>query len=112
MSASAVITIWLARTLRPNQVPCQRPSPSDTRSSGGSPFEKLATTRPVVIGEPQSSTARTSTGIGQLAGMVKSCTKEEKTGCSAVGVQPGEAPTPSEVPPEVPPAPGATTSST
>src|SRR5947209_5101433 len=69
-SALAVTAIFAARTFPPYQVPCQRPSLSEASASGGSPLEKVVSSRPDVWGVPQSSTARTSSGIGQAAGAV------------------------------------------
>lgn len=46
------------------QVALHRPFWPLAKRSGGSPFEKLNATVPVLIGVPQSSTIVVSTGVG------------------------------------------------
>ncbi len=66
----------------------QRPSRKEVRESGGSPEENEATTFPVVIGVPQSSTTVISISIGQAATTVKLDPSWVNTGNNLVGVQP------------------------
>ena len=67
-SAVTVMLTWRWAVLRLSQVPDQLPSRSEASGSGGSPFEKVATTEPAVAGVPQSSTTRASIGAGKDAG--------------------------------------------
>src|SRR5258705_13562032 len=77
-----------ARVSCGDQLRLQRPSLSDTNGSGGSPFEKEATTDPVTIGLPQSSTTRVSTVSGHLAGTLKFAPREVTRGSSWVVAHP------------------------
>src|SRR5262245_30248175 len=53
-----------------NQVPVQRPSLSDSSVRAGSPFEKVASTDPAVMGSPQSSMTFISKGSGTPASAI------------------------------------------
>src|SRR5947207_521168 len=94
--------------LRACQVPLQVPAWEDVRLSGGSPFENVATTDPFTMREPQSSTTRTSIGLGQPAAILKLSVKVVKTGASRVGWQAASARR-KELAPAGAPAPGAGT---
>ena len=50
-------------------------------------FENVATTEPLIMGDPQSSTTRTFTGAGQLAGAAKLSDSDVIRGASSIGVQ-------------------------
>ena len=67
-------------------MPAQLPLLSELSVSGGSPFENDATTDPVFIGYPQSSSTCTITGCGQPAATVNPWPKLVKTGRSRLGV--------------------------
>src|SRR5215831_13570068 len=91
ISALALTDTAPAAEVRGCQVPLHRPSPNRVSASGGSPFENVAITDPLVIGAPQSSMTRTSTGEGQPPGARKSLERLVNTGTSAVGAQPSAA---------------------
>src|SRR5439155_11820450 len=91
ISALMVTVTAAAAGFRACQVPLQRPSPSRAKASGGSPLENVATTEPLLIGAPQLSMMRTSTGEGQRAGARKSAERLVKTGTSSVGAHPSAA---------------------
>ena len=55
--------------------------------TAGSPDEKDATTVPVVVGEPQSSTIRACNGTGSAAVIVEPVLRFETIGNSWVGIQ-------------------------
>src|SRR5262245_58953458 len=76
------------RVFRACQAPVQRPSFSDVRDSGGSPFENVATTEPDTAGLPQSSTTFASRVTGHAPGTLKPDPSEVGTGNRRVGVQP------------------------
>ncbi len=86
--AVPVIVTGMAGTARGCQVPVQRPSRRLVRETAGSPDEKVATTEPEVIGEPQSSTTRSSRDVGQAAVVVKLDPSWVKMGSNLAGVQP------------------------
>src|SRR5260370_37245616 len=69
-------------------VALQRPSRREVSESGGSPEENEATTLPVVMGVPQSSTTVISISVGHAATTVKLDPSWVKTGNNLVGVQP------------------------
>src|SRR5881394_889006 len=86
--ADPVIVTGLLGTARGCQVPVQRPSRRLVRGTAGSPEEKVAITEPEIIGEPQSSTTRSSREVGHAAVVVKLDPSCVKMGSSFVGVQP------------------------
>src|SRR5437588_12599022 len=82
------VTVTCALEARGCHVALQRPSRKDVRESGGSPLENEATTLPVVMGVPQSSTTVISISVGQAATTVKLDPSWVNTGNNLVGVQP------------------------
>src|SRR2546426_3879076 len=91
VSALIVTVTAAAAGFRACQVPLQRPSPSRARAIGGSPFENVAITEPLVIGAPQLSMMRASTGEGQRAGARKPAARLVNTGTSSLGAHPSAA---------------------
>src|SRR5712671_7644920 len=69
------------------QVPAQVPSFSEIKGIGASPFEKLVTTLPVVIGLAQLSTTLMATCVGNPAGTLKPSESRVNTGASTLGMQ-------------------------
>src|SRR5258705_8782011 len=65
------VTVTCVLAERGCHVALQRPSRSDVRESGGSPEENEATTLPLVITVPQSSTTEISINVGQAATTAK-----------------------------------------
>ena len=59
--------------------------------SGGSPFEKVATTCPLTTGSPQSSASWMTSGVGHPAGAAKLLTTPVCVSASFAGVQPATA---------------------
>src|SRR5258706_2723760 len=82
------VTVTCALEARGCHVALQRPSRKDVRESGGSPLENEATTLPVVMGVPQSSTTVISISVGHAATTVKLDPSWVKTGNNLVDVQP------------------------
>ncbi len=90
----------------PEYTPALPPTPGST--SGGSPFENVVTTCPVVTGFPQSSVTVISSGVGQDVGSEKLFTRPVCVGMICVGVHPGDVALP-ETPEIAGPAAGAAT---
>src|SRR5580698_2699596 len=77
-----------ARTVNPAElfcgthVPAQLPLPIASMPRGGSPSLKLTITDPLLNAFPQSSTTRTTIGVGHAAGVLKPVPMVVKTGSS------------------------------
>src|SRR5258707_14480446 len=82
------VTVTCAPEARGCHVALQRPSRREARESGGSPEENEATTLPLVMGVPQSSTTVISIKVGHAATTVKLDPSWVNTGNNLVGVQP------------------------
>src|ERR1700722_14881364 len=65
---AVMVMLAVAAAARGSHVPDQVPLPSDASPSGGSPFEKVATTVPPPTLLPQSSTTCACMATGQPAG--------------------------------------------
>src|SRR5882762_11295732 len=82
------VTVTCVLVLRGCHVALQRPSRKEVSESGGSPEENDATTLPVVMGVPQSSTTVISISVGHAATTAKLDPSCVNTGNNLVGVQP------------------------